>query len=122
MENQLSSPNPYEVLEISPAASAAEITKAFTLAMKKRRYSADVIAKARKTLMNPEERLLADYLNPILPTIQKFKRSDFSALEQPQESIEFLGEFDELKELLAEDQKLSFIDQNLGLILFKQSS
>lgn len=29
-------PNPYDVLEVSPAASHAEIVKAFAMAMKKR--------------------------------------------------------------------------------------
>ncbi|MEY3330697.1 MAG: hypothetical protein RLZZ115_3582, partial [Cyanobacteriota bacterium] len=33
MDHQLSNPNPYDVLEVSPGASNAEITKAFTLAM-----------------------------------------------------------------------------------------
>ncbi len=122
MENKLSNPNPYEVLEVSPSASPAEITKAFTLAMKKRRYSADIIAKARKTLMNPEERLLADYFSPILPTIQPLNRVDFSQLKHPPESIEFLGEFDDLQELMKDHKKNRDIDQKLGLALFKKSS
>ena len=116
--NQLSNPNPYDVLEVSPGASNAEITKAFTLAMKKRSYSPDIIAKARKTLMNQEERILADYFRPILPPIQRFKRTDFSELETPEPQVEFLSEFDNLETMIQQINQISEVDKQLGATLF----
>lgn len=118
MDHQLSNPNPYDVLEVSPGASNAEITKAFTLAMKKRSYSPDIIAKARKTLMNQEERILADYLRPILPPIQRFKRTDFSELETPEPQVEFLSEFDNLETMIQQINQISEVDKQLGATLF----
>ena len=68
--------NPYKVLAVSPLASNAEITKAFSVAMKQRKYSPDIIAKARKSLMNPDERIVADYLSPIIPVVNRFRIAD----------------------------------------------
>jgi hypothetical protein len=65
--------NPYKILGISRLASNAEITKAFGLAMKQRKYSPDAIAKARKYLMNPEDRIIADYLSPIIPSVNQIE-------------------------------------------------
>jgi len=93
--------NPYDILGVSQTASDTEITKAFTMAMKRREHSPDVIAKARKSLMNSQERILADYLRPILPTVKRFKRVDFSELKAPEPTIELLPEFDGLEEALA---------------------
>ncbi|RUS97046.1 hypothetical protein DSM106972_085960 [Dulcicalothrix desertica PCC 7102] len=92
--------NPYDVLGVSPAASKAEINKAVTLAMKRKQYSVEVIAKAQKSLMKSEERIIADYLRPILPSIKRFKYSDFSALEQPEPEIILLSEFDGLDDAI----------------------
>lgn len=92
--------NPYDVLGVSPAASKAEINKAVTLAMKRKQYPVEVIAKAQKSLMKSEERIIADYLRPILPTIKRFKYSDLSALEQPEPEIMLLSEFDGLDEAI----------------------
>ncbi len=69
----MSAPNPYEVLGVSPNASMAEIAKAFTVAMQQRKYPVDVIASSRKQLMNPRERLIADYLLPIPPNISSVR-------------------------------------------------
>ena len=88
--------NPYDILEVSPAASKAEITKAVAVAMKRKQYPVDVIAKAQKSLMKAEERIIADYLRPILPTIKRFKYSDLSALEQAVPTLALLSEFDGL--------------------------
>lgn len=65
--------NPYQILGVSPQASNSEITKAFGAAMKQRKYPADAIAKARKMLMNPDERIIADYLSPIVPLVKRLK-------------------------------------------------
>ena len=91
-----SSPNPYDVLGVPQAASKAEIVKAVAVAMKLRRYPVDAIAKAQKSLMDSKKRILADYLRPILPTIQRFKRKDLSALAMPAPQLEFLPQFDGL--------------------------
>ena len=92
--------NPYDILGVSPAASKAEITKAVAVAMKRKQYPVDVIAKAQKSLMKPEERIIADYLRPILPTIKRFKYSDLSALDEPEPTLTLLAEFDGLEAAL----------------------
>ena len=71
--------NPYRVLAVSPLASNAEITKAFGVAMKQRKYPPDIIAKARKSLMNPDERIIADYLSPVIPRVNRFRVADGNA-------------------------------------------
>ncbi len=94
--------NPYDILNVSPAASKAEITKAVAVAMKRKQYSVDIIARAQKSLMKPEERIIADYLRPIVPTIKRFKYSDLSALDQPLPKLELLLEFDGLEQAIAQ--------------------
>ncbi|TAF08710.1 MAG: molecular chaperone DnaJ [Nostocales cyanobacterium] len=88
--------NPYDILGVSQAASKTEITQAVALAMKRKQYPVDVVAKAQKSLMKPEERIIADYLRPILPTIQQFKHSDLSALTEAAPTLTLLLEFDGL--------------------------
>ena len=94
--------NPYDILGVSEAASKAEITKAVALAMKRKHYPVDVIAKAQKSLMKAEERIIADYLRPILPTIKRFKYSDLLALEKPAPTLALLSEYDGLEQALAD--------------------
>jgi hypothetical protein len=77
--------NPYKILAVSPLASNAEITKAFSIAMKQRKYPPDTIAKARKSLMNPDERIIADYLSPVIPRVNRFRVAD----GQDQERIRY---------------------------------
>jgi hypothetical protein len=74
MDKQSPAPNPYDVLEVSSGASNEEITKAFALAMKHRKYPPDAIALARKSLMNPQERIIADYLRPIVGRVSASQR------------------------------------------------
>jgi hypothetical protein len=74
--------NPYAVLGVSPLASDTEITKAFGVAMKQRKYPADAIAKARKSLMNPDERIIADYLNPIIPLVKRFRSLELNETDR----------------------------------------
>lgn len=93
--------NPYEILGVSQAASKAEITKAVAVAMKRKQYPIDVIAKAQKSLMRSEERIIADYLRPILPIIKRFKYSNLSALEEPAPTLVLLSEFDGLEQAIA---------------------
>lgn len=118
---QLTNPNPYDVLGVSQTSSKAEITKAFALAMKRRQYSTEAIAKARKSLMNPQERIVADYLRPLLPTVYSFIREDFSALATPAPSLELLPEFDRLDEAIASINQISETDKRLGATLFSSS-
>ncbi len=92
--------NPYSILGISQPASKAEITKAVAKAMKRKQYPVDVIAKAQKSLMKAEERIIADYLLPILPTITRFNKSDLSALQKPEAELNFLSEFDGLEQAI----------------------
>ncbi|MBD2667101.1 hypothetical protein B6N60_03567 [Richelia sinica FACHB-800] len=94
--------NPYDILGVSPAASKVEITKAVALAMKRKEYPVDVIARAQKSLMKPEERIIADYLRPILPTIKRFKASDLSALGQTAPNLQLLPQFDDLDQAIAQ--------------------
>ena len=67
--------NPYDILGVPQAASKAEIIKAKAVAMKRKQYPMEVIAKAEKSLLKSEERIIADCLHPILPTIKRFKHS-----------------------------------------------
>lgn len=94
--------NPYDILGVSPAASKTEIAKAVAVAMKHKKYPVDIIAKAQKSLLKPEERMIADYLRPILPTIKQFKYSDLSALAQPAPTLILLSEFDGLEQAIAQ--------------------
>lgn len=103
--------NPYEILGVSPAASKAEITKAVAAAMKRKQYPVDVIAKAQKSLMKPEERIIADYLLPILPTIKRFKYSDLSALQQPEPRLLLLQEFDELEQAIKQATQQEYLER-----------
>jgi hypothetical protein len=112
--------NAYDVLGVTRTASNKEITQSFTLAMKRRSYPPDIIAKARKSLMNPEERIIADYLRPVIPTIERFKRQDFTELAEPVPIVEWLNEFDLLAETLADRSAVSTIDRQLGLALFSE--
>lgn len=121
MNQKSITPNPYDVLEVSPGASNKEITVAFAMAMKRRKYPPDAIALARKSLMNPQERIIADYLRPIIGTVKRFKRSDFSALDTPAPKLEFLPEFDGLEQAIADSDKVSESDRRLGAMLFADS-
>ncbi len=111
-------PNPYEVLDIAPDATSAVINQAFSRAMKQRKYPPDIIAKARKCLLNPQERIIADYLRPILPDhIRDFQREDFTDVEVRETILEFLPEFDTLEAAISNNEAISAIDRSVGLTL-----
>jgi hypothetical protein len=103
--------NPYEILDVSPTASKVEITKAVAMAMKCKQYPVDVIAKAQKSLMKSEERIIADYLRPILPIIKQFNKSDFCALDKPVPTLKFLSEFDNLDKAIAQANQEELLEQ-----------
>ncbi len=89
--------NPYEILGVSATASKAEITKAVAIAMKRKQYPVKAIAEAQKCLLDPKRRLLSDYLQPILPSVQRLKRQDYSLLKTDPPSFSILSEFDRLE-------------------------
>lgn len=89
--------NLYDILGVSPAASRAEIARAVAVAMRRRQYPVDIIARAQRSLLRSEERIIADYLRPILPTVKRFKYTDLSALNQPVLALVLLSEFDVLE-------------------------
>lgn len=103
--------NPYEILGISQSASKAEITKAVAIAMKRKQYPVDVIAKAQKSLMKSEERIIADYLLPVLPTVTRFKSSDLSVLQEPEQTLILLSEFDGLEQAIVKATKEHLIER-----------
>ena len=103
--------NPYDILGVSPAASKAEIAKAVAMAMKQKKHPVDIIAKDQKSLLKPEERIIADYLRPILPTIKHFKYSDLSALLQPAPKLMLLPEFDGLEQAIAQSAQEERLEQ-----------
>ncbi len=121
MNQPLIDPNPYDVLEVSPGASNKEIMLAFTMAIKRRKYSPSTIAIARKKLIDPQARIIADYLRPNLPIVQRFKQSDFSLLDVPAAELNFLEKFDSLTAEIAQSDRISLGDKQLGEILFSRS-
>ncbi|MDJ0736174.1 MAG: hypothetical protein QNJ47_19275 [Nostocaceae cyanobacterium] len=115
--------NPYDVLEISADATNKDISKAFAMAMKRRKYPPEEIAKARRSLMNPQERILADYLRPIVPEIAEFQRQEFANREVLADTIDLLPEFDGLEGAIAHENEVTEVDRRIGLSLidfFKQ--
>ncbi|MGK7957803.1 MAG: molecular chaperone DnaJ [Crocosphaera sp.] len=117
MQNPLQT-NPYDILDVSPGASNAEITKAFAMAMKRRKYPVDAIAKARKTLMNPQERIMADFLRPIIPTIQRFKKHDMMGEETSELKLELLKKFDPQENKSLKISQGDETNKKLGQLLF----
>ena len=109
--------NPYDILGLTPASSKAEITKAMAVAMKQKAYPIDAIAKAQKALMKPEERLVADFLRPILPILQRFQRSDLSALQEELPTLEILPEFEGLRDTIRTSKNVSELDIQIGKTL-----
>lgn len=65
--------NPYEILEISQDASNAEILKAMTSALRKKKYTSVEIAQARTQLSKPATRLAADFTFPIFEPFDGLK-------------------------------------------------
>jgi hypothetical protein len=55
-------PHPYQILELDPTATNAEVLKAFVTAMQRKQYSPDLLMRARKILLDPVDRVIADYL------------------------------------------------------------
>jgi hypothetical protein len=78
-------PDPYEILDIVPGASSAEIAASMARAMKARKHDARVIAEAQRTLLDPVRRALADFMRPVLPEVHRWKRFDLSGLDLPDE-------------------------------------
>ncbi len=57
--------NPYTILNIDRKATAQEIVQASALALRERKYSAREVAEARQQLMNPDARLILDFVHSV---------------------------------------------------------
>lgn len=55
--------NPYEVLAINHDATPRDIIQAAAMALRERKYSAREVADARKQLMDPQARMILDFLH-----------------------------------------------------------
>ena len=58
----LADPSPYDILDLSPAADAGEIMKAYQRALKARRFPPATIARAFGDLRNPRKRAAVDLM------------------------------------------------------------
>jgi len=54
--------NPYQLLNISPEATAQEVVQASARALRENTFFAREIAEARKALMDPTSRRLLDFI------------------------------------------------------------
>lgn len=94
--------NPYQVLVLHQDATKEEIHKAFIKAqmenVKSKKFSGKEIMEAQKQLMNPEKRLVADFLFP-----SKLKSKRLKLIEDnlfiPKEFAEFKLDADRLDSL-----------------------
>ncbi|HEY9657372.1 MAG TPA: hypothetical protein V6C65_02825, partial [Allocoleopsis sp.] len=66
--------------------------------------------------------ILADYFSPILPVVQQFKRQDYSELNSPAPTLEFLPQFDKLDLAIAQCHSIAPSDEALGQMLFSSTS
>lgn len=107
------SANPYHVLDVSPAASREEIVKAMASAMKARKFPPKVIAEAQKCLMSQERRLQADFLLPVLPSVQRFRKADVSLLNEPAPALVFLKGADGLGAALKQAAEIDAQEREL---------
>jgi hypothetical protein len=114
--------NPYDILGISRSASNSEIAKAVAKAMKLRQYPANVIAQAQKCLLNAQKRLVSDYLCPILPIAERFKRQDLSILDSPISQLELLPFVNEFNFDLLSAYHVLKLDKEIGQFLFSEES
>jgi DnaJ-class molecular chaperone len=118
MDKTFKSNNPYDILGVLPGSQKQEIAKAFALAMKKKQYPVKIITQAQKELLDPQKRLLADYMRPILSKIKPFKKHKIeqSEFQSYQDELEILPEFSS-SEISESDILLKF-DRSFGQILF----
>lgn len=54
--------NPYEVLGVKHDAAPPEIVQAAAMALRKRKYTAREVAEARKQLMDPQTRMILEFV------------------------------------------------------------
>lgn len=65
--------NPYLILGVSQDANKKEIMKAQMLAMKKKEFPLQEIAKAARQLLKPSKRLAADFMFPAKIKVKRIK-------------------------------------------------
>jgi hypothetical protein len=80
--------NYHQTLEVSPSASKAEINEDFEIAIKQQKSPVETIAEARESLMNPEEQIIADYLNPVIPIVKYIRSSDINDRDLTEDTVE----------------------------------
>lgn len=102
--------NPYYILDISPMASKPEITQALAKAIKQKRYHVKVLADAQKTLLNPQKRIVADFLLPVLPSPKRFQTTNYDKLDLPEPHLDFLHSFDELNHHLENERNIEALE------------
>lgn len=94
--------NPYQVLGLHQDATKEEIHKAFIKAqmenVKSKKFSGKEIMEAQKQLMNPEKRLVADFLFPSKLKSKRLKLIEDNLLI-PKEFAEFKLDADRLDSL-----------------------
>ena len=59
--------NPYTVLNLDHTATPRDIVQAGVTALREKKYSAREVAEARKQLMNPQTRLILDFVHTAHP-------------------------------------------------------
>jgi hypothetical protein len=77
--------NPYRVLKLEQTASKKEIVQAKVIAMKERAFSLHEIAQAEKFLLDPQKRIVADFLLPYVPKVKPNLSLDEEIQEQDEE-------------------------------------
>jgi len=77
--------NPYRVLKLGQTASKREIVQAKAIAMKERAFSLHEIAQAEKSLLDPQKRIVADFLLPYVPKVKPNLSLDEEIQEQDEE-------------------------------------
>ncbi len=92
--------NPYEILAVHSDATPHDIVQAAALALRTRKYSATEIAEARMQLMNPEKRIILDFIYhvDISPLLHPGKGTDTSeptlSVTEATERLEYLSVFE----------------------------
>lgn len=78
--------NPYEILGLSQEATEADITQGFNRAlmhnMKSKQYTPAELMAARKQLLTPARRLVADLVYPARPKAKRPRKMNWPALQE----------------------------------------
>jgi hypothetical protein len=89
-----------QTLEVSPFASKAEINEDFEIAIKQQKSPVETIAEARESLTNPEEQIIADYLNPVIPIVKYIRSSDINDRDLTEDTVEAESSCNQIDQLI----------------------